>query len=186
MVRTKFFNDIYVKSKGKAFYTLQIFFMSRWPTYYTLLKSCGFSKRICLPGDFEFSAFVLSLSPFCFCFPCPFSRHFPFCFSYPFSCLFPFHFPFCFPFPCPFPALALALTLTLALSLSLYLTLSISLYIYLSLFGNTNVPLILKVLEIICFVWGKTYTVMGHFLGFFEGASTFLTPKFPFAMLWTI
>jgi hypothetical protein len=42
---------------------------------------------------------------------------------------------------------------------------------------NTNVPLILKVLEII-FLFGAKH-IMGHFLGFFEGAETFLTPKLP-------
>jgi hypothetical protein len=39
----------------------------------------------------------------------------------------------------------------------------------------TNVPLILKILEIIFCFWANYF--MGHFEGYFEGASTFLTPK---------
>jgi hypothetical protein len=42
----------------------------------------------------------------------------------------------------------------------------------------TYVPLILKIWEIFCF--GANY-FMGHFSGYFEGASTFLTPKFSLA-----
>jgi hypothetical protein len=156
-----------------------------------------YNSRIFLsgPGVLEIilPALLYSLSLF------PFSFIFPFRFPYPFSFLFPFHFPFCFPFPCSFPALALAfalalalalaltfsLFLTLSLSLSIYLSLSFSLSIYLSLgHKNTNVPLILKVLEIIFLSGAKQ--IMGHFLGFFEGASTFLTPKFPFTTLRTI
>jgi hypothetical protein len=39
----------------------------------------------------------------------------------------------------------------------------------------TNVPLIFKIWEIIFGFWANYF--MGHFLGYFEGASTFLTPK---------
>jgi hypothetical protein len=39
----------------------------------------------------------------------------------------------------------------------------------------TNVPLILKIWEIIFVFWADYF--MGHFLGYFEGASTFLTPQ---------
>jgi hypothetical protein len=46
---------------------------------------------------------------------------------------------------------------------------------------NTNVPLILKVCDVIFCMLAKH--VIGHFLGFFEGASTFFTPKLPFAAL---
>jgi hypothetical protein len=49
---------------------------------------------------------------------------------------------------------------------------------------NTNVPLILKVEEIISFSGEKH--IMGHFLGVFKGGSTFLMPKLPFTMLRTI
>jgi hypothetical protein len=42
-----------------AIHNKNIYFMSRWPTYVLhLLDSCGFSKCICLPGDFEFSGIV--------------------------------------------------------------------------------------------------------------------------------
>jgi hypothetical protein len=71
------------------------------------------------------------------------------------------------------------ISLSLSLSLPLYLSLSLSLS-FLSLgHKNTNVPvpLILKVLEIIIFVWGKTYN--GAFLGVFRRGLTFLTPKLP-------
>jgi hypothetical protein len=40
---------------------------------------------------------------------------------------------------------------------------------------NTNAPLILKIWEIIFCFWANYF--MGHFSGYFEGASTFLTPK---------
>jgi hypothetical protein len=39
-----------------------------------------------------------------------------------------------------------------------------------------NAPLILKMREII-FILRANY-IMGHFKGYFEGAKTFLTPKF--------
>jgi hypothetical protein len=39
----------------------------------------------------------------------------------------------------------------------------------------TNVPLILKIWDIIFFFWGKL--LYGHFSGYFEGASTLLTPQ---------
>jgi hypothetical protein len=78
-------------------------------------------------------------------------------------------------------ALALALSLYLYLSLSFSLSLSLSLFLSLSLslsllFGhkNTNVPLILKVLEIIFVVWGKTYN--GAFLGVFRGGLDLFDP----------
>jgi hypothetical protein len=49
----------------------------------------------------------------------------------------------------------------------------------------TNVPLILKIWEIICCFWANYF--MGHFSGYFEGASTFLTPKLsPLVALGTI
>jgi hypothetical protein len=38
----------------------------------------------------------------------------------------------------------------------------------------TNVPLILKIWEIIFCFWANYF--MDHFSGYFEGASTFLTP----------
>jgi hypothetical protein len=60
----------------------------------------------------------------------------------------------------PFPFLALALSLFLSLSPPLSLSQGHKNTMYL--------PLILKVLEIIFFVWGKH--MMGHFLGFFERA----------------
>jgi hypothetical protein len=40
---------------------------------------------------------------------------------------------------------------------------------------NTNAPLILKFRDIIFFTWANY--IMGHFSGYFEGASTFLTLK---------
>jgi hypothetical protein len=42
-------------------------------------------------------------------------------------------------------------------------------------YKNTNVPLILKVCGVIFLSRAKH--IMGHFLGFFEGTSTFLTHK---------
>ncbi len=48
----------------------------------------------------------------------------------------------------------------------------------------TNVPLILKIWEIIFCFWANYF--MGHFEGYFEGASTFLTPKLSLAVLGTI
>jgi hypothetical protein len=42
---------------------------------------------------------------------------------------------------------------------------------------NTNAPLILKIWDFIFFWFWSNY-IMGHFSGYFEGASTFLTPKF--------
>jgi hypothetical protein len=52
--------------------------------------------------------------------------------------------------------------------------------------GNkiSNVPLILKIWEIIFCFWENYF--IDHFSGHFEGASTFLTPKLPLAALWTI
>jgi hypothetical protein len=50
---------------------------------------------------------------------------------------------------------------------------------------NTNAPLILKIWDIIFFVFWANY-IMGHFSGYFEGASTFLTPKLSLAALGTI
>jgi hypothetical protein len=41
---------------------------------------------------------------------------------------------------------------------------------------NTNAPLILKIREIIFFLFWANY-IMGHFSGYFEGALTFLTLK---------
>ena len=49
---------------------------------------------------------------------------------------------------------------------------------------NTNAPLILKIWEIIFCFWANYF--MGHFSGYFEGASTFLTPKLSLAALGTI
>jgi hypothetical protein len=48
----------------------------------------------------------------------------------------------------------------------------------------TNVPLILKIWEIIFCFWANYF--MGHFSGYFEGASTFLTPKLSLAARGTI
>ena len=48
----------------------------------------------------------------------------------------------------------------------------------------TNAPLILKVCAVIFFIWANH--IIGHFSGFFEGASTFLTSKLPLAALGTI
>ncbi len=45
----------------------------------------------------------------------------------------------------------------------------------------TNVPLILKIWEIIFCFWANYF--MGHFSGYFEGASSFLTPKLSLAAL---
>jgi hypothetical protein len=39
----------------------------------------------------------------------------------------------------------------------------------------TNVPLILKIWEIIFSFWANYF--IGHLSGYFEGASTFLTPQ---------
>ena len=50
---------------------------------------------------------------------------------------------------------------------------------------NTNAPLILKIWDIIFFWFWANY-IMGHFSGYFEGASTFLTPKLSLAALGTI
>jgi hypothetical protein len=50
---------------------------------------------------------------------------------------------------------------------------------------NTNAPLILKIRDIIFFKFWANY-IMGHFSGYFEGASTFLTPKLSLAALGTI
>jgi hypothetical protein len=41
---------------------------------------------------------------------------------------------------------------------------------------NTNAPLILKIRENY-FIWFWANYIMGHFSGYFEGASTFLTLK---------
>jgi hypothetical protein len=49
---------------------------------------------------------------------------------------------------------------------------------------TTNVPLILKIWEIIFCFWANCF--MGHFEGYFEGASTFLTRKLSLAALGTI
>jgi hypothetical protein len=38
-----------------------------------------------------------------------------------------------------------------------------------------NIPLVLKVRDIISFSWAKN--IVGHFDGFIEGAEIFLTPK---------
>jgi hypothetical protein len=43
---------------------------------------------------------------------------------------------------------------------------------------NTNAPLILENLRYY-FFWFWANNIMGHFKGYFEGASTFLTPKLP-------
>jgi hypothetical protein len=48
----------------------------------------------------------------------------------------------------------------------------------------TKVPLILKVCDVIFGTLAKQ--IISHFLGFFEGASTFLTPKLPIAALRTV
>jgi hypothetical protein len=48
----------------------------------------------------------------------------------------------------------------------------------------TNVPLILKIWEKMFCFWVDFF--MGHFTGYFEGASTFLTPKLSLAALWKI
>ncbi len=48
-----------------------------------------------------------------------------------------------------------------------------------------HAPLILKIWDIILF-WFWTNYIMGHFSGYFEGASTFLTPKLSLAALGTI
>ena len=48
----------------------------------------------------------------------------------------------------------------------------------------TNAPLILKVCVVIIFIWANH--IIGHFSGFFAGASTFLTPKLHLAALGTI
>jgi hypothetical protein len=46
----------------------------------------------------------------------------------------------------------------------------------------TNVPQILKVCD---FIFGMAKQIINHFLGFYEVASTFLTPKLPIAALRT-
>ncbi len=50
---------------------------------------------------------------------------------------------------------------------------------------NTNAPLIFENLGH-SFFWFWANYIMGHFSGYFEGASTFLTPKLPLAALGTI
>jgi hypothetical protein len=50
---------------------------------------------------------------------------------------------------------------------------------------NTNAPLILKIRDIIFFLFWANH-IMGHFSGYFEGASTFLTLKLSLAALGTI
>jgi hypothetical protein len=50
---------------------------------------------------------------------------------------------------------------------------------------NTNAPLIFENLGYYFFWFWANY-IMGHFSGYFEGASTFLTPKLPLAALGTI
>jgi hypothetical protein len=50
---------------------------------------------------------------------------------------------------------------------------------------NTNAPLIFENLRYYFFWFWANY-IMGHFKGYFEGASTFLTPKLPLAALGTI
>jgi hypothetical protein len=50
---------------------------------------------------------------------------------------------------------------------------------------NTNAPLIFENLGYYFFLFWANY-IMGHFSGYFEGASTFLTPKLPLAALGTI
>ncbi len=50
---------------------------------------------------------------------------------------------------------------------------------------NTNAPLIFGNLGYYFFWFWANY-IMGHFSGYFEGASTFLTPKLPLAALGTI
>ena len=48
----------------------------------------------------------------------------------------------------------------------------------------TNVPLFKKLWDIIFFFWDNNF--LSHFLGHFEGASIFLTPKLSLAALGTI
>jgi hypothetical protein len=50
---------------------------------------------------------------------------------------------------------------------------------------NTNAPLIFENLGYYFFWFWANY-IMCHFSGYFEGASTFLTPKLPLAALGTI
>ena len=50
---------------------------------------------------------------------------------------------------------------------------------------NTNAPLIFENLGYYFFWFWANY-IMGHFSGYFEGASTCLTPKLPLAALGTI
>ena len=50
---------------------------------------------------------------------------------------------------------------------------------------NTNAPLIFENLGYYFFWFWANY-IMGHFSGYFKGASTFLTTKLPLAALGTI
>jgi hypothetical protein len=50
---------------------------------------------------------------------------------------------------------------------------------------NTNAPMIFENLGYYFFWFWANY-IMGHFSGYFEWASTFLTPKLPLAALGTI
>jgi hypothetical protein len=50
---------------------------------------------------------------------------------------------------------------------------------------NTNAPLIFENFGYYFVLFWANY-IMGHFSGYFEGASTFLTPKLPLAALRTI
>ena len=56
---------------------------------------------------------------------------------------------------------------------------------YCGLVLTINAPLILKMRDIIFVLFWANY-IMGHFSGYFEGASTFFTPKLSLAALGTI